>query len=363
MSEPRTPVLPARDVDAAWMSDVLRAAGQLKDGAVTDVSFAPCGPGQLADSYRFELTYSPEGAGPATVVGKFASEDPTSRAFGQETGFYRSEVRFYESVAQRLSVAVPTPIYAALHENETDFVVLLDDLAPARVVDQLVGATPDEAAIVVEQAAVLHAGSWYDKELARVPWLRSIVDAFLGATDQFPAISALFREQFGDLVPEHDLAEAAKLNDYVEDWKRVLVEPRCLWHSDFRVDNMLFDAKDGAIPVAILDWQTVGMGVGTIDLAYFLGGSLTTEDRRTHERDLVQHYHAALVAHGVEGYSFEDCWADYRVLAIEGLQTGLFGAIRVKRTERGDEMWRVWIERHAAQTRDLDSFTALKSRA
>ena len=34
----------------------------------------------------------------------------------------------------------------------------------------------------------------------------------------------------------------------------------------------------------------------------------------------------------------------------------------VKRSERGDEMWRQWIARSAQLTRDLDSYTALKAR-
>jgi hypothetical protein len=128
------------------------------------------------------------------------------------------------------------------------------------------------------------------------------------------------------------------------------------------VDNVLFDAQDGARPAVLLDWQGVGSGRGTIDLAYFLATSLTTQDRRAHERDLVRHYHEALVGHGVSGYGADECWDDYRVHAIHGLQVGVFGLGAVKRTPRGDEMWRVWIERSAAHTRDLDSFAVLAGR-
>ena len=40
---------------------------------------APIGTGQMADTTRFSLTYDEPGAGPATVVGKFASADDQSR--------------------------------------------------------------------------------------------------------------------------------------------------------------------------------------------------------------------------------------------------------------------------------------------
>jgi hypothetical protein len=358
------PVVHLDAIDAAWMTNVLRDAGVLGDGGrVTCAERATCGTGQLADSYRFTLTYDAPHRGPATVVGKFPSEDPTSRAFGKQSGYYRSEIRFYQEIAPTLvDLALPTALHAGLAENESDFVLLMDDLAPARTVDQLVGCTADEAALVMEQAAALHADSWQSTQLAGVAWLKGTVASFTHITDNFPQTAGTFLEKFGDLVPEADVQEAARLNDQLDAWKRVLNAPQCLWHSDLRADNLLFDARGGAIPVAVLDWQGVGYGCGTIDVAYYLSTSLTTADRRAHERDLVAHYHDKLVSLGVTGYSADQCWEDYRVLAIHPLQTGVFGVGAVKRSERGDEMWRVWIERSAAQTRDLDSFAALASR-
>jgi Ecdysteroid kinase-like family len=357
------PIVGVDAVTPGWLTEVLRASGHLGAATVVAVNRSACGTGQLADSFRFTVSYDREGAGPATLVGKFPSADPLSRRFGADMGFYKAEVRFYEELAPTLSVTVPGLVHAALAANHADFVLLFEDLAPARSVDQLVGCTADEAALAVEQAGAIHGGSWRRRDLADVAWLRAIVDAYVEATETFPQLIESFRELFGDVVPERDIAEAANLTAYVEPWKRILTEPRCLWHQDYRVDNMLFDAKDGVIPLAILDWQTLGMGCGVIDLAYFLGGSLAAETRRAHERDLVRHYHQALVAHGVSDYSAEACWEEYRLLSIFGLQTGIFGAVKVKRTPRGDEMWRLWVERHAAQVRDHDSFALLAARA
>ena len=146
-------------IDAAWLTETLATAGVLPSGRVVGVERESCGHGLLSDAYRFELTYEQPGAGPASVVGKFASDDPTSREFGRQSGQYRNEVFFYQELASNLDVAIPTPIYAALAENQTDFVLLMDDLAPARSVDQLVGCTPDEAALATEQCAALHAGT------------------------------------------------------------------------------------------------------------------------------------------------------------------------------------------------------------
>lgn len=355
-------VVPVDAVDPKWLTEAMTDAGVLTGGArVVDAGREVCGTGQLADSYRVTLAYDPPGAGPDTLVGKFASEDATSRAFGQQSGYYMHEIRFYQQLAPGLtgSVAIPTPIYAALAANETDFVLLMADLSPARVVDQLVGCTADEAAATVEQAAALHAGTWHDAELAGRDWLGGTAASFTAVTDNFAETTGTFREKFGDLVPADQLETAARLNDHLDAWKAVFTEPQCLWHSDLRADNLLFEARGGEVPVALLDWQGVGYGRGTIDLAYFLGTSLTSEVRRGCERDVVGLYHRALVAHGVDGYTAEQCWDDYRLAALHPLQVGVFGLGAVKRSARGDEMWRVWIDRACAQVRDLDSYSLL----
>ncbi len=364
MSEnnPVHPVVPVENVTAEWLTQMLAGAGRLHRGRVAEVVYEPCGTGQLGDSFRFTMTYEPPGTGPATLVGKFASKDATSREFGRSSGYYRSEIGFYQRLAPRLSMSIPTAVHAALADNDTDFVLMMDDLAPARQVDQLLGCNADESARVMEQAAALHAASWHDRDLAQQAWLRGPVGIFSHVTDNFADVVNTFPELCGDLVPEADLEEAAKLVGHATAWKQIFSEPQCLWHSDLRADNVLFDACGGTRPVVVLDWQGLGFGRGTIDVAYWLGTSMTTEDRRKHERDLVAHYHQALLGHGVSDYPIERCWEDYRVHAIHGLQIGVFGLGAVKRTPRGDTMWKLWIERTAEQVRDLDSFNALAGR-
>ncbi|MCW2778309.1 MAG: hypothetical protein JWN17_2034 [Frankiales bacterium] len=362
MTQTLAPVVQLDEITPAWLTQVLTASGALSGGTVTAFECEPVGTGQLADSYRFSLTYDTPGSGPATIVGKFPSADEASRAFAKQSGYYRNEIRFYEELAPTSTVALPKALHAGLAEDETEFVLLMTDLTPARTVDQNVGCTVEEAGLVVEQAAKLHADSWQDARLAEVDWLKGTVGSFAYVTDNFPETLRTFPEIAGDLVPQADLDEAAKLLPYLEAWKAAFSEPRCLWHSDLRADNVLFDVRGGEHPIAVLDWQGLGYGNGVIDIAYFLGTSLVPADRRAAERDLVGRYHAGLVAGGVTGYTAEQCWEDYRVLAVHGLQVGVFGLGAVKRSPRGDEMWRIWIERTAAQTRELDSFTALAER-
>ncbi|WP_420468181.1 phosphotransferase [Panacagrimonas sp.] len=356
---PFEPVVAVEQITPEWLTQVLTHAGRLRGARVASVQRETCGTGQLGDSYRFTLTYDPPSSGPATLVGKFASKDPTSREFGSRSGYYRSEIGFYTDLAPQLAMSIPTAVHAALADNVTDFVLLMEDLAPARQVDQLLGCDADESARVLTQAAALHAASWHDRKLAALDWLQGPVGIFGQVTDNFAGVLKTFPDLCADLVPDADLAVAAGLIDHAAAWKGVFSEPRCLWHSDLRADNVLFDAVGGTRPVVVLDWQGLGFGCGSIDIAYWMGTSMTVEQRRVHERALVQHYHRELVGLGVSGYSAERCWDDYRLHAIHGLQVGVFGLGAVKRTPRGDRMWKLWIERTAAQVRDLDSFEVL----
>ena len=98
------------------------------------------------------------------------------------------------------------------------------------------------------------------------------------------------------------------------------------------------------------------------DLAYFLGASLTVEDRRASEQTLVREYFDALVGHGVGGLRFEDCWEGYRRACCLGLLMTIGPAVIVERTDRGDEMFMGSLARFAQQVLDLDALELLRRR-
>jgi hypothetical protein len=81
-----------------------------------------------------------------------------------------------------------------------------------------------------------------------------------------------------------------------------------------RANNVLFSA-DGR-PRAFIDWQTAVRGRGPIDVANLFVSSLHPGDRQAAERELLPRYRDLLVQAGVRGYSWEDCWLDYRLAVL-----------------------------------------------
>lgn len=143
------------------MTDALRAHGFRAD--VSDVSFGPIGTGQMADSFRIQLTYAgsreSDPAPPSSVVLKMHAEDPLSREAGRG-GAYGSEVRFYTKLAPTLSVRAPACFYASLPDESHRFALLLDDPAPAEQGDQLEGCSVKQARAAVINLAGLHGPRW-----------------------------------------------------------------------------------------------------------------------------------------------------------------------------------------------------------
>jgi Ser/Thr protein kinase RdoA (MazF antagonist) len=231
----------------------------------------------------------------------------------------------------------------------------MEDIAGARQGDQIAACTPDVAAAVLEGMAGLHAPCWESPELARLEWLNrntSESSEFLATMVQ--SLVPGFLERYADqLSPEHQ--EVCRV--YAENVPAYVSlrasGPRTATHGDFRLDNFLFEPNDPE-PV-VVDWQTAVWSGAAYDVAYFIGGCLTTQDRRAHQDALLAHYHAALCRLGVRDYSLDQLRADVRVESFGGILMAIVASMVVERTDRGDLMFLTSTMRHAQHAIDEDA--------
>lgn len=349
----------AADIDATWLEHKLRDGGVIGDARLTGLSFIPIGTGQVGDTARFTLTWDRADGGPATLAAKFPSADATSRSTAGMFGLYRKEVCFYRELASSIGVRTPRVYGTELSDDGCDFVLLFEDLGPARGGNQLNGCTVEEAHLGIQQAAALHAPTWNAGWLDTAAWLQPAAGLQEQMMALYPQAQAVFRERYADTLEPELMAICEQLNDLAPVWFSRAPAQRSVTHGDFRLDNMLFDVVDGRDPIAVVDWQTTGAGCPLTDVGYFMGCGIGSNIRRPHEAELLDLYCAEMTRLGVP-MTREDIWDRYIIGALHGVSTAVFSAAFVVRTERGDANFLSMARNSCELCLDHGSIDALK---
>ncbi len=194
------------------------------------------------------------------------------------------------------------------------YVLLLEDLAPARVGDQIAGCSPEQAERILRELAAAQAALWNRASLESHWWLARIdlvvrVSQFLFRRNR-RRFFAQFRDRLPDPIP--------RLADWLDAHGVALMKhlgspPRALMHGDFRLDNLFFGGAGHEATLTAIDWQGVGLARPAFDVAYFVAGNLDAEVARKAEGDLVRAYHDELLARGVADYPLAECWRDHQL--------------------------------------------------
>ena len=330
-------------VSAGWLSQALGYT-------VRSVNREKVGTGQTGASYRLSLDAD---QGPPTLLAKVAAGDLEARR--RVAGGYRAEVGFYARLADSLAIRTPGCRYAAISDDGLHFTLLLEYLSGYRPGIQAEGCSPDAARGAVGNLAGLHAPRWNDPDLYELDFL-------LGTRGQRPAdyLGALARSATDSFVQRYrtelatdDAATMLAAGEAIEEWLAAAPQPFTVLHGDYRLDNLMFG--DAADDVVALDWQTAAVGSPTRDLAYFLGTCLEVGQRRESEPELVAFYHRELVSRGVEGYTPDSCFRDYRRDQLQATLITSIGCIHAtgRRTPESDAMFLAMAGRSCAAIRDL----------
>ena len=132
---------------SSWLS------ASIGEVSIASMTTKAVGTGQMASSYRLDLTYAdrrPADA-PDSVILKVSSQDESSRQMAAAASAYLREVRFYQKLAPVAGARVPRCYHADISSSAMDFVLVMEDMGPARSIDQLGGCSVDQAALAVAQ--------------------------------------------------------------------------------------------------------------------------------------------------------------------------------------------------------------------
>ena len=302
---------------------------------------------------RLALSYS-AGSGPASVFVK--AVDPDHKFLIKLTSGLLHEPRLFNS---KVSLPLEHPlVYAAvIDEVDEDFMLVMEDLVvrDADPRDATRPLTVEQAADGVRGLGRMHGQYWGHRlERPELSWLEPFVPwEGMGAA---PLPAAL--ERLGADAPAsvHALSIEQLISDVWKPYIRTLtVGPTTLLHGDAHVGNTYL-LPDGA--VGFLDWQVARRGNFSLDLGYFLQGAITTEDRRRHERSLLEVYRDALALPADELPSLDEIWLRYRASVAHGLTLWLCTASAGELWQRPDIALAL-AQRYAAAYEDLQTAHAL----
>lgn len=356
------PTNPA-EITPEWLTSALRESGAIKDATVTSFNANVIGEGAgfMGELAKLSLTYDKsEPNAPQSLIGKFPAAAMENREVAMFFRFYEREVNFYEQVAEKVELRTPRCYFSSFDPSNGDYLLLLEDLAPAQVGDQVAGCSAEHVRLAISELAKFHARWWKSPELDKLDWMPgydaewyigAVVDGYAQAWEPFIEFTRSY------LTPE--LADVCKrFGDAIPKVMRMVGRelPTTIVHGDFRLDNLFFASPQGGPPLAVIDWQISAKGGGIFDVAYFIGGTLPEAERKATEHDLVKLYHDTLVAHGVKDYSFEQCWHDYRLSALFLLAYSVISLGSLDHAnERGVELFTTISKRTLAAITDLKS--------
>lgn len=342
----------ADDITSGWLCEVL-------GGNVGPISKEPIGDGHIGVNVRVSMADADPHL-PKSVVLKLPATDELSLTTAAMLRHYERETRFYTELASTVDIRVPACFHGEWDAATNDFVLVLEDMAPARQGDQLAGCSLDEARLAVRELAKLHGPRWDDPTLYAVDWLdrdKGEESAQgLAAMWQmfFPGFAATYRKHLA--AEEFELAE--RFGDVIARWRGGRSGPKTITHGDYRLDNMLFGTPAGGPPVTVVDWQTPAHGDPIADLSYFIGAGLLPKDRRVHEGELVDAYLDALAAYGVHP-DRTWVWEQYRRDAFAGLTVAAMASQIVTLNDRSEAMFGAMAQRHLRQALELDSLSVV----
>ena len=300
-------------ITPAWLSATLAAAG-IK-ATVVDIEVEPIIAGYYGTSSRLTPRYEQDDDSlPGSLFLKMATEHQSARERAAEGGMYRYEVGFYQQLADWVNISTPRCYAAEISDDNSAFVLLLEDAAPFVQFDQLQGLSLAQSRLAMRELAGLHASTWQGRGMENCHWAKidqTTANAFAQTMIQLkPAFEERFR---ADLSPEY-IEILDRLAEKAPSYWRYCLECKnqVAAHCDFRGDNMLFGQRNGELAMVTIDWVGLLSGGGR-DLSHFLGTSLLPEVRKAHELELLTHYHETLLAQGVTDFSLQECMDDYRI--------------------------------------------------
>lgn len=358
----------ADHITKPWLTAVLCNA--TPGAEVIDIDLARDSSGSTTHR-AVTVTFNDVGVAAKLPTRLFTKSTPSfhTRLLNGLSGALFCEAAFYEHVRPRIDIESPVGYHLAINPRSYRSMFLLEDIAVTRGArfggPTTLTVTEAMARTQMDLLASFHAEYWNSPRLAtELGMLRTTYkwmdDANKAIDFEGRSLGAGVNRALG-VLPEALLAERNRLwPAYMSALEINVRDAVTLQHQDLHLGNWYVTEDDR---MGLFDWQCMAIGGWAKDVAYTIAASLTVEDRRALERDLVAHYVESLHRKGIASLGVDEAWLAYRQQTLHALFFWLYtigyGPLQPKM--QPDDVCLANIERLAQAVVDLDSLGAIAS--
>ena len=309
-------------VTPEWLTAVL--CNKTSGAIVTDVEVKAASAG-THERHQLRVSYNEEGRRAGLPVSIFTKSLPSivTRMIGGFNGTARVEGSFFTQIRPQLEIEAPLCYHSAYDRKTFAAIHLLEDLVAtksATFCNHNTRVTRAMADDMIDLLASLHGRFYGDPTLGeRYRWLASYPRWFtIGAAKMG---TEYYTQKAFDAAAHVIPAEVmARRSDVWPATMRALAlhdsEPQGLIHSDVHIGNWY---RTGAGQMGLCDWQCLSRGHWSRDFAYAVTASLTPEDRRSWERELLARYIDRFAERTGEKPNFDLSFQHYRQQIVHAL--------------------------------------------
>ncbi|HEY3793309.1 MAG TPA: aminoglycoside phosphotransferase family protein [Bradyrhizobium sp.] len=280
-------------ITTEWLTAVL--CGEVPGAMATQVEVRAASAG-THERHQLMVSYNEEGRRAGLPVSIFTKSLPSvvTRMIGGFNGTARVEGNFYTQLRPSLQIEAPRCYHSAYDRRTFAAIHLLEDMVAtksATFCNHKTHVTRTMADDMIDLLASLHARFYDDPTLAgRYHWLASYPRWFTIGAEKMS--TEYYTGKAFDAAAHVISAKVLSRRDQV--WPATMralavheSAPGGLIHSDVHIGNWY---RTGAGQMGLCDWQCLSRGHWSRDFAYAVTASLTPQDRRNWERDLLARY-------------------------------------------------------------------------
>lgn len=355
-----THIFSIADINLEWLQEVLNRnfgenSAEIEDLQITEFESSNSNTAIIKIKYKD----NPSNNYPTSFFIKFCRQD--------DRFIVDSEYLYYTEDYKGLENApLPKCLDAEFSKEKNSYHILLEDLSQTHYSNKDIPPTRQHTFNVTKELAKLHACRWTNKStsLQNEIKISEQINKYIehisnGLLPIIKSVKSEFTQESIDRIERIFQFHPQKMKERAKNTTGMT-----LIHGDPNPSNILSpnnpNGKTYIIDRQPFKWSLTHW-LGVYDIAYMIVPFWAVNDRRSLEKDMIQHYHQSLVKFGVKDYSFENCLEDYKLCVAHGIYTAIEWGTNEKDIVNMKWLWQKQLKRSLTAFTDWKCDELLKT--